>query len=60
MSVYGDRANTVLQAVDEILTLEETGSAMVACQKRHITPFAAVEICGLAEHFATNRSVSYR
>lgn len=49
MSVYSDRPDAMLQAMDDLLTDESASAAMVACQKRHINPSAAADICGLAE-----------
>ena len=49
MSISGGITKHILQAVDEILANEEASSSMVACQKRHINPLAAAQICELAE-----------
>lgn len=50
MSISGDISDDILQAVDGLLTDESLASSMVACQKKHINPFAAAEICELAEN----------
>lgn len=49
MSIYGNITDNILRTIDEILENENVSSSMIACQKRHINPFAADDICDLAE-----------
>lgn len=55
MSIYGDRTTAILHAVEEILTNESASAAMVECQKKHINPSAADDICDLAEKLVAQR-----
>ena len=52
MSFAGDITGETLKEVDTLLQNAEKRAAMLACQKGHVNPSAAVEICALAERLA--------
>lgn len=49
MSISGEITDEFLNAMDELLNNEQASAEMVACQRRHINPAAATQICQLAE-----------
>lgn len=57
MSISGDITDDILQAVEKILTTESLASSMAACQKKHINPYAAAEICRLAENLTVEKNM---
>lgn len=54
MSIAGEITDDILCSVDALLYNDCTSAAMVACQKSHINPHAAANICELAEKIAAN------
>lgn len=49
MSIYGSITDGILKAMDEILENEDVSASITDRQKKLINPFAAAEICDLAE-----------
>ena len=49
MSIAGDLSGEALKEADMLLQDAEKRAAMLACQKSHVNPSAAADICALAE-----------
>ena len=55
MSIYGEITSDTLSVIEELLSRESIGSAMVDCQKKHSNPYAADQICQLAESLISRK-----
>ena len=49
MSIYGEITEELLHIAEELIRNESMRTEMIACQKKFINPYAAVNVCDFAE-----------